>query len=1129
MLSGNPIVIPIVSGTTYSFRDGDGTTVKVKLTGAGSGQMTLTNGLKTGGSIDTLSLSGTNSASQLKITAAGGSDDKSTIHDLTVGQAPVNAQILQQFTGSGINVATGGTFQFNGSVGGISIQTVGNGASVNVTGGVVGQFIAQKFDVNSSVNVGGALASLNVQTIDAGAEVVAGTLAKLSVGQSMSGASISVEGGTIQSAFFQKLVNSKVWTAGVIESVTINGDSAGSAIAANRHPGSDGVFDTIDDYTIAPNAAGTIGLVKINHYAGAGDLLLIATGAIGSVQSPAGKPQPVAVDEAVTSFVPFEIAQAVADATGFDDDEIWIAVYGEDLAPSALTGTTYYLDAANLTPLGSGLYTPTLTSTSTLTVGPSTPNLAILPSSTLADWKNASSAWGSNLQLPVPGDNHQFTGRIIISVGTPVQAQVNSDGSVAAPSPSDTGDPSTGTLYDFLEFTVTNASGTPNLDIDTSQVDSFGLPMTLELFSDVLAQDPIEISFTGTATNGSKTITGISSMAGLVVGQAIGGTGIPAGAIIDSVGSSSITLSLAAGPAATGTPATFAALTGGPVGVDGRRNQILNGDSADSFEKFLTNQVANNPGARPFLQSALPFVTAGPVPINGASASGNLIVYTDSTANLNNGDWVTISGVQGTTAANGSFQVSNITANSFQLVGATSNGTYVAGGAWSFAVTGATNPGANQPIVMSASNVGDLQDGDYVELTGVHGNENANGFFQVSNVTPTSFTLVDSDGAGGAYTWGGTWRVYGSGPRLVSPKDVVETIDNYASVNELNNYFNEAIDDFFLYYLPNTETNLDGTAGGGNTFTITSTASGSLQTYSGVVQNIAGVGYGLYLTSSWSATPFVILYPFMTTNIPTDYAPKFQPAAPQGSMSDKVAAQSASRMIFACDGVFADNADRAKANSLSSDWSKALGDLENSISAAFNRGISLVSPSNWGERSNWFQQGGQDGKYNYWVEYWHNSGLAVNDLAYAFPYDDKFGSSTNLSANNVGLARVLLNTWSNSQTATATAFQNFPTSVQAAGPITLTAAVTPLTPNAPTGTITFFIDGVPINTNDFSSNPPQQPIVVNGSGVATITATLPALPDGDSTHTYTVIALYSGDALTAPSVASQMLEVIGNS
>jgi len=57
----------------------------------------------------------------------------------------------------------------------------------------------------------------------------------------------------------------------------------------------------------------------------------------------------------------------------------------------------------------------------------------------------------------------------------PVQAQVNlTNGTVSAPSAADPTDPSSGTFYDFLEFTVTNKAGVPNLDVDTSQVDSFG-------------------------------------------------------------------------------------------------------------------------------------------------------------------------------------------------------------------------------------------------------------------------------------------------------------------------------------------------------------------------------------------------------------------------------------------------------------------------------------------------------------------------------------------------------------------------------------------------------------------------------------------------------------------------------
>ena len=69
-----------------------------------------------------------------------------------------------------------------------------------------------------------------------------------------------------------------------------------------------------------------------------------------------------------------------------------------------------------------------------------------------------------------------------------MQAQVSTiDGTVSSPSASDLQILSTGTFYDFLEFTVTNpnTSGSTlplSLDIDTTQVDSFGLPMQLQLF-----------------------------------------------------------------------------------------------------------------------------------------------------------------------------------------------------------------------------------------------------------------------------------------------------------------------------------------------------------------------------------------------------------------------------------------------------------------------------------------------------------------------------------------------------------------------------------------------------------------------------------------------------------------------
>src|SRR5262249_17709922 len=54
----------------------------------------------------------------------------------------------------------------------------------------------------------------------------------------------------------------------------------------------------------------------------------------------------------------------------------------------------------------------------------------------------------------------------------------------------------------------------------------------------------LPINFTGTLTNGSASVTGIPSTKGLVAGQAVTGTGVPAGTTIQSVNSATaITLS----------------------------------------------------------------------------------------------------------------------------------------------------------------------------------------------------------------------------------------------------------------------------------------------------------------------------------------------------------------------------------------------------------------------------------------------------------------------------------------------------------------------------------------------------------------------------------------------------------
>lgn len=1198
-------VFTLSPGNTVSFKDADGTTVKVKLMGSGSGSFTLTNGLKTGAPIASMTITGTDNTSQLKITAAGGADDVSTIRTLTVTPT-IPGPALTQLSTTAINVASGGLLTFNGGVGSMTLNNVNNGGAVVVNGNL-NSFIVNSIGSNSSIDVSGTLSSLKVQTLGTGfglAEVDAQTLTSLSVVGQMNNALVNVGAGGMLTAYLGSATSSAISSAGNIGNVVVNGAVTSTGIAANRSAGSDGILGTLDDYTMSAGAAGLITSVAFNGAVtpGAYGVQVITTGASPTITGP-NSAQVEVIDNAISQFIPLQIAQATAGITGFDDDEIWIAVFGQEIVTptegeTPPTGISYYLDATQLNGSGASA-TPIPISTATRSVGPGTPDQAILPSFTLAQWKNALTEWGSNLQLPIPTPGNQFTGRILISVGAPVQAQITgAQDTVAAPTSASGSDPSNGTFYDFLEFTVTNfpsttnQNGNPQLDMDTSQVDSFGLPMQLQFFKDATGapSSAYNVSFQGTVTPGSATITNITNITGgvLQVGQPVVGAGIKAGSLIDQINGSTIVLSKTAINANPPTPVTtqLTAQNAGPVGVQATRDQLLSESQPLSLMKFLQTQLdANNEKVRPFLQTAAPYQIAGPVPITGAQVdtitnTSNIRIYTNSVAGLNATDKVSVYGVQGMTNANGVYTVGSVdlATNSFTLLNSSVNAGYVSGGVWSIAITGATVPGPGNEITISATNISGVSVNDIIQIVNVSGMTAANGFFIVESVDAgaKTFTLAQSNGSGQTYTpsgtgpgtLSGTWSVYTRNLRLVSPDDLVAVLPAPTSPNGLNNYYNEVIDEFFLTYLPSsaTVTGMDGVqrTGKGSTFSIQSNKfNGTMVTYSGTVQNIgSGANPNQWaLVLNGGGQTFVVYYPFSTANRPSPnvYQPKFQIGAPQPWPNYGM---SASHMIFACTGPFADNPFRASHYNKSDVWSATLGDLENSISAAFNRGIILNDASTWGERSTWFQQtpGTQPphlpatpspqraalyGVYNYWVEYWHQDDIAVNDLAYAFPYDDKFGTSTNLQQNNVGLAQILLNQWSTTQTIdTTTSFGNVhstpvtppvsPATPAQGSSVTLAATVAANSGTAsPSGTVTFFIDGVPINQNNFGATPPLQPVpliagpALSGYSTATLQATLPALPDGSLNRTYTVTAVYSGDATNEPSIAYMPLALTG--
>jgi hypothetical protein len=71
--------------------------------------------------------------------------------------------------------------------------------------------------------------------------------------------------------------------------------------------------------------------------------------------------------------------------------------------------------------------------------------------------------------------------------------------------------------------------------------------------------------------------------------------------------------------------------------------------------------------------------------VTGAT-NASPIVATSVSHGLQTGDRVTVAGVLGNTAANGTFTITRLSADTFSLDGSTGNGAYTSGGAWN--VTG---------------------------------------------------------------------------------------------------------------------------------------------------------------------------------------------------------------------------------------------------------------------------------------------------------------------------------------------------------------------------------------------------------------------------------------------------------
>lgn len=102
-------------------------------------------------------------------------------------------------------------------------------------------------------------------------------------------------------------------------------------------------------------------------------------------------------------------------------------------------------------------------------------------------------------------------------------------------------------------------------------------------------------------------------------------------------------------------------------------NTPANGDALPTFRVYGPNGLMQNgTGTASFRDSGS--IT------NASNASP--IVITSAAHGLSTGTRVTITGVGGNTAANGSFIITVVDANSFSLNGSSGNGAYTSGGTW---------------------------------------------------------------------------------------------------------------------------------------------------------------------------------------------------------------------------------------------------------------------------------------------------------------------------------------------------------------------------------------------------------------------------------------------------------------
>lgn len=201
---------------------------------------------------------------------------------------------------------------------------------------------------------------------------------------------------------------------------------------------------------------------------------------------------------------------------------------------------------------------------------------------------------------------------------------------------------------------------------------------------------------------------------------------------------------------------------------------------------------------------------------NGA---GLIRVTTSSAHGLTTDDCINITGVTGTTEANGDWTVTVIDTTNIDLQGSSFSNAYVSGGTIDLrinnlgaGVSGAADNGSGLVRITTSKSHG-LTTGDYVRIYDVTGTTEANGTWQVTSISATTFDLVGSTFAS-AYVSGGTidlYEDYGTTPRFIlyktanqgtdaqnianTAQSIVRTINLISTNTYWNGYYNSSATD----------------------------------------------------------------------------------------------------------------------------------------------------------------------------------------------------------------------------------------------------------------------------------------------------------------------------------------------